>query len=147
MRTGTLLIACLIVFGLLSLTDFTQTFALISTGNGEVYESNPVASAWLEQHGWLGLGIFKAGTVAVFVGAAVLVARRRPHTGVGVAALGCAALLAVTGYSHDLLSSPPGSSSHWELASDQSVMDGQITVSSSSERMTLANWPPAAIAR
>jgi hypothetical protein len=96
-------LAGLVLFALLSLTDFVQTYALITRGDGAVYEANPVANAWLESHGWGGLAAFKLGAVAVFVGAAVLLAMRRPRAGAGVLALGCLALLSVTIYSSRLI--------------------------------------------
>ncbi|HET6573349.1 MAG TPA: DUF5658 family protein [Fimbriiglobus sp.] len=99
-------LAGLALFALLSVTDFVQTYALIADSDGGVYEANPVANAWLEQHGWGGLAAFKAGAVAVFVGAAALLLVRRPNAGAGVMALGCAALFAVTVYSGQLLANP-----------------------------------------
>jgi hypothetical protein len=96
-------LAGLALFALLSVTDFVQTYALITEGDGGVYEANPVAGAWLERHGWSGLAAFKAGAVAVFTGAATLLLVRRPKAGAGVMALGCAALLAVTIYSSQLI--------------------------------------------
>src|SRR5918994_2156179 len=96
-------LAGVVAFALLSLTDFVQTYALITRGEGTVYEANPVAGAWLERHGWSGLAAFKLGAVAVFAGAAVLLAIRRPRAGAGVLALGCLALLSVTFYSSRLL--------------------------------------------
>jgi hypothetical protein len=98
-------LAGLALFALLSLTDFVQTYALISDGEGGVYEANPVAGAWLERHGWGGLAAFKVGAVAVFIGAAALLLIRRPKAGAGVMALGCAALFLVTVYSSQLIAS------------------------------------------
>jgi hypothetical protein len=92
----------LILFVLLSATDWVMTFALLRLHPGAV-ESNPVAAACLEQHGWAGLALYKAGSVLVVVGAVVLVARRRPVVATGVVTLGCVVLLAVTSYSHDLI--------------------------------------------
>ena len=57
--------AGLAVFLALSLTDFVQTFALITGSDGAVYEANPIADAWLAKHGWTGLAAFKAGIVLV----------------------------------------------------------------------------------
>ncbi|MBA4065949.1 MAG: hypothetical protein C0501_19970 [Isosphaera sp.] len=86
----------------LSVADWALTFALLKT-NPLAFESNPLAAACLEEHGWGGLAVFKAAGVAVFAGAVVLLARRRPPVAAGVVAVGCAVLLAVTGYSHRLL--------------------------------------------
>jgi hypothetical protein len=99
-------LAGLAAFALLSLTDFVQTYVLITQGEGTVYEANPVANAWLESHGWRGLAAFKFGAVAVFAGAAMLLAVRRPRTGAGVLVLGCLALLSVTVYSSRLIANP-----------------------------------------
>lgn len=96
-------LAGLAVFALLSVTDFVQTYALIVRGEGSVYEANPIANAWLENHGWTGLAAFKLGAVAVFAGAAILLAFRRPRAGAGVLALGCLALLSVTLYNNRLI--------------------------------------------
>ncbi len=98
-----LLLTGLAIFAVLSVTDFIQTYALISGSDGAVYEANPVANAWLERHGWNGLAAFKVGVVLVFTATAVLITLRRPRAGAGVIALGCAALLVVTLYSHQLL--------------------------------------------
>jgi hypothetical protein len=89
-------------YALLSATDWVMTFALLRLHPGAV-EANPLAAACLEQYGWDGLALYKTGGVLVFVGAVVLLTRRRPAIAVGVVALGCAALLAVTIYTHGLL--------------------------------------------
>jgi hypothetical protein len=86
----------------LSVADWLLTFALLNT-NPQAFESNPLAAACLERHGWGGLAVFKAVGVLVFAAAVVLLVRRRPPVAAGVVALGCAVLLAVTGYSHQLL--------------------------------------------
>ena len=145
MRAGALLIGCLIVFGLLSLTDYTQTFALITNGNGSVYEANPVADAWLEKYGWAGLAVFKAGTVLVFVVAAVLVARRSPRAGIGIAAAGCAALLSVTSYSHGLLLAQ--AEPHvWEVAAEDGWTENEPD-EPADPTAPLPGWPPPPVPR
>jgi hypothetical protein len=101
-----LYLGVLAVFAALSATDFVQTYTHIRTGGGRVYEANPVAAAWLEWYGWSGLAAFKAGCVVVLVGTVILLAGRSRRTATAVAGLGCAALLAVTLYSHDLLAAP-----------------------------------------
>jgi hypothetical protein len=92
----------LALYALLSATDWLMTFALLRLHPGAV-EANPLAAACLEQHGWNGLALYKVGGVLVFVGSVILLARRRPKVAVGVVALGCAALLTVTVYTHGLL--------------------------------------------
>jgi hypothetical protein len=52
------------------------------------------------------LAAFKFGAVAVFAGAAVLLAVLRPRAGAGVMVLGCLALLSVTIYSSRLIANP-----------------------------------------
>lgn len=91
------------VYCILSVVDYVFTFALIHLSGGTAYESNPVAAACLERHGWNGLAAFKVGGVCVFVVAVGLLASRRPQIAAGVAALGCAVLLTVTTYSHRLI--------------------------------------------
>ncbi|MBX9627994.1 MAG: DUF5658 family protein [Gemmataceae bacterium] len=102
-RSNRLWLAGLAVFVALSATDFVQTYALIETGGGAVYESNPVAGRWLEQYGWVGLAAYKAAAVLVVAGAVVVLAGRSRRAATGVAAVACAAVLGVTVYSRDLL--------------------------------------------
>jgi hypothetical protein len=90
------------VYALLSATDWMMTYALLRIHPGAV-EANPMAAACLEQYGWNGLALYKAGGVLVFVGAVFLLARRRPAVAVGVVAVGCAVLLSVTVYTHGLI--------------------------------------------
>lgn len=90
------------LYCLLSAGDWLLTFALLQL-NGSAYESNPVAAACLEQHGWRGLALYKAAGVSVFLGAVYLLIRRRPAVGAVVVTLGCAVLLSVTTYSHKLI--------------------------------------------
>ena len=61
-------IACYVV---LSATDLLFTSALLK-GNCEAYESNPIAAAFLEQHGLRGLALYKIGGVIAFTGSVVL---------------------------------------------------------------------------
>jgi hypothetical protein len=90
------------LYTLLSVADWMLTFALLRIHPGAV-ESNPLAAACLDLHGWRGLALYKLGGVLVFAGAAVLILRRRPAIAAGVVSLGCGALLWVTVYSHGLL--------------------------------------------
>jgi len=99
--------AGLAVFAVLSVTDYVQTYVLVQTTGGRVYESNPVAGAWLARYGWVGLAAFKAGAVAVVVGSVALLAARRPGAGAGVAVTACLALLWVTLYSRQLMAQTP----------------------------------------
>jgi hypothetical protein len=90
------------LFAILSALDLLLTFALLRADAG-AYESNPVAAACLEQHGWSGLALYKVGAVAAFTGAVLLLIRRRPKVGAVMVTLGCLILLSVTSYSHRLL--------------------------------------------
>ncbi len=89
----------LLLFALLSLSDFGLTCYLLRASGGAVYESNPVAAWCLGRFGWLGLATFKAATMALGAGLGVLVFLRRPRTGDRVLTFGCAALAAVVLYS------------------------------------------------
>lgn len=91
--------ACYVV---LSATDLLFTSALLK-GNCEAYESNPIAAAFLEQHGLRGLALYKIGGVIAFLGSVLLLARRRPKVAAGLVTLGCAVILSVVMYSHGLI--------------------------------------------
>jgi hypothetical protein len=70
----------LALFNVLSAADFCLTWYLLRHGGGEVYESNPVADAWLATYGWIGLLIFKLCMV-LFIGTlAVIISYYRPRT-------------------------------------------------------------------
>ena len=100
-------LAALAIFVVLSATDFAQTYALIHTGEGAVYEANPVAGSWLERYGWHGLAAYKFGAVMVVAGVVVVLAGRSRRAATGVAVLGCLAVLSVTLYSRDLIANGP----------------------------------------
>jgi hypothetical protein len=93
---------CLGLYVLLSAADWVMTHALLRA-YPEAMEANPLAAACLEQYGWHGLALYKAGGVFAFVGAVFLLVRRRPVVAAGVAAMGCAVLLSVTFYTHGLI--------------------------------------------
>jgi uncharacterized membrane protein len=102
-----LILAGLIGFTALSVTDFLQTFALVEASDGRIVEGNPVAAEWLDRWGWTGLAVFKAGAVAVVLGVIYVLARHRPPAGAMVAAIGCLALAVVTTRSDHLLANLP----------------------------------------
>ena len=54
MKGRPLYLGVLAVFAALSATDFVQTYTLIHTGGGRVYEANPVAASILNACGWWG---------------------------------------------------------------------------------------------
>jgi hypothetical protein len=87
------------LFGFLSLLDLFLTWKLLRWGGGQVYESNPVASWWLDRYDWAGLVAFKGATVLVAVGLLAVVARYRPRAGGRALTFACAAAAAVVLYS------------------------------------------------
>lgn len=89
----------LFLFTALSLADLGMTVYLLHQGQGRIYESNPVANAWLAAFGWIGLAMFKAVTVLMVAGIAVFVSRSRPRTGGGILKFGCLATGGVVLYS------------------------------------------------
>jgi hypothetical protein len=91
-----------ILYVVLSLADLVLTAALLGT-DGEAYEANPIAAAFLERHGWSGLALFKAAGVTVFVAAVVLLARRRRQLAAAVVTFGCLVLIGVTWHTHRLI--------------------------------------------
>jgi hypothetical protein len=96
-------IAGLVLFAILNLTDYVQTYALLTVTGGRVYEANPLANAFLDGLGWPGLAVYKAATVGMVIASVILLLRRRPSAGVGVVVAGCLTLTAVTLYSHGLV--------------------------------------------
>src|SRR5262249_9097167 len=89
----------LFVFVLLGFVDLILTWHLLEQSPGQVYESNPIARWWLEQHGWLGLVLFKI-TVVLFVAAlALIISQYRPCAGGLVLVFACSALALVDLYS------------------------------------------------
>jgi hypothetical protein len=103
MVTKLLCLAGLVCYALLSAADYVLTSALIESSDGVVYESNPVAAALLDTHGWKGLAAFKIAGVLAFLLSVGILILKRPKLAVGLIAAGCAVLLSVTTYSHRLL--------------------------------------------
>lgn len=87
------------LFGFLSLLDLFLTWRLLRWGGGQVYESNPVASWWLDRYDWIGLVAFKGLTVLLAVALLAVVARYRPRAGGRALTFACAAAAAVVLYS------------------------------------------------
>jgi hypothetical protein len=90
-------------FALLSAADWLLTYKIL-TAFPTAMETNPLAAVCLKHGGWSGLAVYKALTVLVFFGGVYMLLKRRPPVAVGVVVLGCSALVAVTLYSHNLLS-------------------------------------------
>jgi hypothetical protein len=99
----------LILFLSLSALDLALTLWLLAHFGGPVYETNPVAAWCLDEFGWLGLVAFKAAMVLFIFGLIAVVSAHRPRTGARVLSFGCAALLAVVGYSAGLCWAVPRS--------------------------------------
>src|SRR6478609_3973805 len=93
-------VAGLILFLILSLSDLCLTWMLIRHGGGRVYESNPVAHAWLRGYGWHGLAGFKGLTVLVFAAAVLVLLRHRPRAGLVLVTFACVAVGWVVLYSY-----------------------------------------------
>jgi hypothetical protein len=89
----------LLLFNALSLADFVLTWRLVRQTDGQVYESNPVANAWLTTYGWIGLVVFKAAMVGLISILAVLIAWYRPRTSGRVLGFACLVTGLVVAYS------------------------------------------------
>lgn len=89
----------LTLFGLLGLADLVLTWRLVRGGHGAVYESNPVAGAWLDSYGWPGLAVFKV-LAMLLVGLSILyVSFHRPRIGGRLLMFGCVVTAGVVAYS------------------------------------------------
>jgi hypothetical protein len=93
----------LTAFALLSATDWLLTYTILNSFPTAI-ETNPLAAACLEHAGWSGLAVYKVATVLVFVSGTYLLLKRRPPVAAGLVALGCTALVSVTLYSYNLIS-------------------------------------------
>src|SRR5438105_1085430 len=58
-NTWRLPVGGLFLFMLLSMADLSLTWFLLTGSNGKIYESNPIAAAWLATYGWAGLVLYK----------------------------------------------------------------------------------------
>jgi hypothetical protein len=93
----------LFFFSLLSFADLFFTYQLLHKDGTSVYESNPIANAWLSSYGWIGLGVFKMIAMTVLVSVAMLLSLRRPRLAGEVLNFACFAVGAVVIYSCALL--------------------------------------------
>ncbi len=93
----------LILFKALSLADLVLTWHLLQHGKGNVYESNPIANAWLSWYGWIGLVIFKLVAVFFVACLCVVISFYRPRAGGRVLIFACSILAMVILYSCSLL--------------------------------------------
>jgi hypothetical protein len=90
-------------FSLLSFADLFLTYQLVQKTGGGVYESNPIANAWLSSYGWVGLVVFKVIAMSVLMCAAMLLALHRPHVAGEVLVFACFAVGGVVLYSGVLM--------------------------------------------
>jgi hypothetical protein len=93
----------LALFGVLSLADLLLTQRLLLASGGQVYESNPLASAWLELYGWTGLAIFKTLAMGLVVGVALYISLHRPRAAGKVLGFACLVTGLVVVYSCHLM--------------------------------------------
>jgi hypothetical protein len=91
------------LFILLNVADFGLTWRLLNGSMPEVVESNPVANACLEQHGWAGLALLKLGVVFVVLAVCLVVSRYRPRTSGRLLVFACTVLAFVVLYSCGVL--------------------------------------------
>jgi hypothetical protein len=92
-----------LTFTVLSFADLVLTWALLQLSGGNIYETNPIANAWLTQYGWMGLILFKSLTVLLFTTTCVLVFHYRPRKAALVINTGCLIVGTVVLYSLFLL--------------------------------------------
>jgi hypothetical protein len=93
----------LFLYAVLSLLDLVLTYRLMQSSGGHVYESNPIANAWLSKYGWAGLTAFKMASMGLVSMAAILISVRHPQMGARVLTFACSAVAAVVLYSCSLL--------------------------------------------
>lgn len=87
------------LFGVLSVADLLLTLRLVHASGGQVYESNPLASAWLELYGGTGLAIFKGLALLLVAGVVLYIALHRPRAAGKILGFACVATGAVVVYS------------------------------------------------
>jgi Domain of unknown function (DUF5658) len=103
MKMKTLRLGQLLLYAALSLVDLALTYRLLQRGGGHVYESNPVANAWLSAYGWAGLVAFKLACMALVGSVAVLLWSRRPRAADRLLTFSCTAVALVVLYSCSLV--------------------------------------------
>jgi hypothetical protein len=93
----------MVLFVSLSVLDLLLTWGLLNLGEGQVYESNPIANWWLSRWGWLGLTAFKAVAVLTVGMLAGVISWYRPRLAEFVLSFGCFASVLVVTYSGGVL--------------------------------------------
>jgi hypothetical protein len=94
----------MLLFVALSFADLYLTRELLVRGHGQVYESNPIAEAWLSRYGLDGLVFFKMGALSVVAGVAVFLSTYRPRAGRWLLNFACLIVGSVALYSCLLMS-------------------------------------------
>jgi hypothetical protein len=94
----------MLIFAALSFADLYLTRELLVRGHGQIYESNPIADAWLSRYGMDGLVYFKMGALSVVGGVAVFLSTYRPRAGRWLLNFGCLVVGSVALYSCLLMS-------------------------------------------
>jgi hypothetical protein len=113
--------AKLVLFALLSVADLFMTWQLVQATDGKVYESNPVANAWLTSFGWAGLTVFKALAMLLVALTAAYVSIYRPRAGGGILTFACTATAFVVLYSCYLAFHAEGTT--WAASEDAFVAE------------------------
>jgi hypothetical protein len=101
----------LLLFAALSASDLYLTYRLVEQSGGQVYESNPIANAWLSSYGWAGLAVFKLTAMLLVAATVIFISLSQPRKAGNVLRFACLALGAVVVYSSWLLGLFPGSAS------------------------------------
>ena len=117
MKARTLCLGGLVLFGFLSFADLCLTLLVIHK-SGRVYESNPIAGAWLREFGLRGLVVFKVAAMTVAAASVLILYRRRPATAAAVVLFACLAVGSVALYSRQLYLHPPAVPTDSEIAPD-----------------------------
>jgi hypothetical protein len=89
----------LTLFALLSLADLCLTWVLLRHAGGAIYESNPIANAFLMRFGWAGMILFKVADVLFVTWLVVLLSLYRPEAGRRVLTVACTMVGVVAIYS------------------------------------------------
>src|SRR5262245_38783083 len=93
----------LLLFIVLSFVDLYLTWFLLETSGGKIYESNPIAAAWLASYGYRGLVTYKIMGLLLVGIVSVYISFRKPVTGKRLLMFATAALALVTLYSYYLM--------------------------------------------
>jgi Domain of unknown function (DUF5658) len=103
MNVKTVRFGQLLLYAALSLVDLALTNRLLERADGHVYESNPIANAWLSAYGWTGLAAFKLTCVGLVIIVAVVLWIRRPRLGDHLLTFSCTVVALVVLYSCSLV--------------------------------------------